>query len=59
MRRMALVIIVMAEFLTLLPIVHAHSIGRLPAGADWIFMHHCISGGLALVALVLWCLRSE
>ncbi|QEL55678.1 hypothetical protein [Chromobacterium paludis] len=49
-RRTALALIAMVEFTTLLPIIQAHFGGRLPAGADWIFMHHCISGGLALIA---------
>jgi len=51
-RRTALMVIVMTEFLTLLPITFAFFTGKLPAGADWIFMHHCISGGLALIALL-------
>ncbi len=37
-------------FLTLLPIAIAYRKGKMPPGADWIVMHHCISGALQLVA---------
>lgn len=37
-------------FLTLLPIAIAHRKGRMPSGADWIVLHHCISAVLQLVA---------
>ena len=49
-RRMAHNLISAILFLTLLPIAIAYRKGKMPPGADWIVMHHCISGVLQLVA---------
>ena len=49
-RRTAHNLISAIMFLTLLPIAIAYRNGKMPPGADWIVMHHCISGVLQLVA---------
>ncbi|MCB0942287.1 MAG: hypothetical protein KDB72_18860 [Mycobacterium sp.] len=49
-RRMVHNLISAILFLTLLPIAIAYRKGTMPPGADWIVMHHCISGVLQLVA---------
>ncbi|MGB0972064.1 MAG: hypothetical protein ACPGVG_14050 [Mycobacterium sp.] len=49
-RRTAHNLISAIMFLTLLPIAIAYRKGKMPPGADWIVMHHCISGVLQLVA---------
>ncbi|MCB0925098.1 MAG: hypothetical protein KDB50_11245 [Mycobacterium sp.] len=48
-RRLAHNLISAILFLTLLPIAQTYRRGKMPPGADWIVMHHCISGGMQLV----------
>jgi len=54
-RRVALIIIVMAEFLSLFPIMHAYVLDKMPVGAGLMAVQHCVSGSLTLIGLFLFC----